>query len=278
MSQRKNLSLIDRNAEALKDLQASLRNLPAKGNIVALQDFAIPSVKSVTFKLLLNPQRIRKALEELETAKRSLKKGSQIAKKYRVSLRLSEVASLVSSYRQLLKAIKSPKPKPKGDEAMIAYSKEDKQSHVFIPVSTLVKNPAYLRGIESTPSVYKTTALSGKRLNAVVKEIKAKMEDLEKCRVKLKWAIDANEAAKKLFPSLSDEIRYLGTKEKDIDRKLRSLLSTWEIRISSLSEAFALKPFQHNLDTVDGIRKFASSCEPVLKTTGLISLLTSRMH
>lgn len=278
VSQRKNLSLIDRNAEALKDLQASLRNLPAKGNIVALQDFAIPSVKSVTFKLLLNPQRIRKALEELETAKRSLKKGSQIAKKYRVSLRLSEVASLVSSYRQLLKAIKSPKPKPKGDEAMIAYSKEDKQSHVFIPVSTLVKNPAYLRGIESTPSVYKTTALSGKRLNAVVKEIKAKMEDLEKCRVKLKWAIDANEAAKKLFPSLSDEIRYLGTKEKDIDRKLRSLLSTWEIRISSLSEAFALKPFQHNLDTVDGIRKFASSCEPVLKTTGLISLLTSRMH
>ena len=265
VSQRKTLSLIDRNTEALKDLQASLRNLPAKGNIVALQDFAIPSVKSITFKLLLNPQRIRKALEELETAKRSLKKASQIAKKYRVSLRLSEVASLVSSYRQLMKAIKSPKPKPKGDEAMITYSKEDKQSHVFIPVSSLVKNPAYLRGIESTPSVYKTTALSGKRLNAVVKEIKAKMEDLEKCRVKLKWAIDANEAMKKLFPSLSDEIRYLGSKEKDIDRKLRSLLSTWEIRISSLSEVFALKPFQHNLDSVEGIRKFASSCEPILK-------------
>lgn len=265
MSQRKTLSLIDRNTEALKDLQASLRNLPAKGNIVALQGFAIPSVKSIRFKLLLNPQRIRKALEELETAKRSLKRASQIAKEYRVSLRLSEVASLVSSYKQLLKAIKSPKPKPKGDEAMITYSKEDKQSHVFIPVSTLVKNPAYLRGIEPTPSVYKTTALSGKRLNAVVKEIKAKMQDLEKCRVKLKWAIDANEATKKLFPSLSDEIRYLGSKEKDVDRKLRSLLSTWEIRISSLSEVFALKPFQHNLDSVDGIREFASSCEPILK-------------
>jgi len=264
-SQKKTLLLIGRNVEALKILQTSLGNLPAKGNVAGLMDFTIPSVRSISFRLLLNPKRIRKTLAELKTAKKSLEEASQIAKRYRVALRLGEVASLGSSYRHLVRAIKSPKPKPKGDDALIAYSKEENQSRVFIPVGTLVKNPVYLKGIEPAPSVYKTTALRGKRLEIVVKQIKAKMQDLEKCRLKLKSAIDANEAAKTLLPSLSEEIRYLSTRENDADKKLRSLLSAWERKIASLAEAFALEPFQYELDTVDDIGKFASSCKPVLK-------------
>jgi len=84
---------------------------------------------------------------------------------------------------------------------MIIYSKEDKQSQVFIAVDTLVKNPIYLKGIEPTPSVYKTTSFGGKRLGLVIKEITRKIEDLEKCRAKLKSASDANENAKRLVPS-----------------------------------------------------------------------------
>jgi len=72
---------------------------------------------------------------------------------------------------------------------------------------------------------------------------------------------------------LSDEIGYLDRKKKDTDKKLRSLISAWERKISSLFDAFAFKPFRYELDTVQGIRDFASSCEPVLKNAES-SLLT----
>jgi len=68
-SQKKTLSIIDRNIEALKGMQASLRSPPPKGNIAALQDFAMPSIRSIRFRLLQNPKRIQKGLEELVTAK-----------------------------------------------------------------------------------------------------------------------------------------------------------------------------------------------------------------
>jgi hypothetical protein len=259
------LAILSKNCEAIKDVHAGLRNLPTRENIAALQDFAIPSIKSFDLEVLLNSQRIGLIIEDIETARKNLETASELAEAQSVPLKLGEIVSLASSYKQLLKAVKSPSAKPKGDDAVITYLKEEKESRVFLPIGALVKNPDYLRGIESTPSVYQTTALSGKQLEAVIGKVKAKTEDLEKCRAKLKLAIDFNEASKKLVPSLLDEIRYLDGKKIDTERKLRSILSRWENGLVSLTNAFGIKPFQYNLDTVEGIRKFVSAFEPILK-------------
>ncbi len=251
--------------DGMKSAQISLKSLPSKDNIASLSDFQPPSMKGIDFGLLLNSKRIQDLFGNLDSAKEQLKAAKTLAQKHKVNLRLSEISSLASSFKQLAKAIKSPKEKPKGDEAIIVFSSEEKTSRVFIPMEKLLENPSYLKGIESTPFVFKTGTLNKKRLALMLKEIDTKTTDLGKCRDKLKSAIDNNESVRKMLSTINEEVSYLVRKEQDSEKKLRSLLSEWERRFGFLTKAFAIESYKHSLDSIQAITKFVSSLEPILK-------------
>ncbi len=251
--------------EGMKSAQISLKNLPSNENIVSLSDFQSPSLKGIDFSLLLNSKRIQDLFGNLANAQEQLKGSRIIAEKHKVNLRPSEISSLASSFKQLAKAIKSPKEEPKGDEAIIVFSSEEKTSRVFIPMEKLLENPSYLKGIESTPFVFKTGTLNQKRLALMMKEIDTKTTDLGKCRDKLKSAIDGNESVRKSLPTINEEVSYLARKEQDSEKKLQSLLSEWERRFGFLAKASGIEPYKHNFANVQGITEFVVSLQPILR-------------
>ena len=115
--------------------------MPSKDNLQALVDFDVPSLDENDFRYLLNPERVRKIFDLLRDAKSDLRTAAKIARKYGVTLTLGEVRSLASAYKKLSKALKSPEERPKGDESIIRYSEDEKESTVYVPVDTLVTNP-----------------------------------------------------------------------------------------------------------------------------------------
>ena len=264
IKQREDLSALTADLDTVKDWNAKFKSLPSKENIQALMDFKLPSEKEVDFQRFLNPQRIRTIFDLLKKAKRGLKKVSEIAKKYNVIPTLGEVRSLASSYKKLEKAVKSPQDKPKGDQAVILYSEEDKQSEVYLPIEALTVNPNYLKGIKPTPSVYKTKDLSKKELEKIAIQIKRKANDLEECRTKLGLAIDNNEQVKRSLPSLASEISYLQKDMTDKESSLNSRLSNWQTNYKVLLNTFGIEYTQPNLETVDGIREFVLSLHETL--------------
>jgi hypothetical protein len=247
---------------------ATFKALPSKDNVHGLADFVVPAHDSDDFQNLLNPERIRKIFSLLEEAKSDLRISSEIAKRYGVVLSLSEVRSLASSYKKLSRAVKSPDEKPKGDESIICYSEDEKESAVFIPIDALLSNPNYLRGIRPTPSVYRTKNLSKKDLGKLSKEIETKVKDLEKCRDKLSLASSYLDEAKQLVPLLSNEVNHLDEERKQADRLTRERLSTWHTAATVLVETFKVKPQNTDLDTVEGIGKFIKWLDTILETIG----------
>jgi hypothetical protein len=264
IKQKEDLSALTRDFETIKDWNVNFKSLPSKENIQALTDFKLPSEKEVDFQRFLNPQRVQNIFDLLKKAKQDFKKVLEIAKKYKVVPSLGEVRALTSSYKKLEKAVKSPQDKPKGDQAVILYSEEIKQSEVYIPMEALIVNPNYLKGIKPTPSVYKTKDLSKKDLEKIVSQIKRKVNDLEECRTKLGLAIDNNEQVKRLLPSLADEIGYLQKDMEEKEKHLNSSLSNWQANCKVLLSAFGIEYRQPSLETVDNVREFVSSLRKTL--------------
>lgn len=264
IKQKEDLLVLTRDLETVKDWNAKFRSLPSKENIQGLMDFKLPSEKEVDFQRFLNPQRIRSIFDLLKKAKQGFKKALEIARKYKVIPSLGEIRSLASSYKKLEKAVRSPQDKPRGDQAVILYSQQDKQSEVYIPMEALIVNPNYLKGIKATPSVYKTKDLSKKDLEKIVSQIKRKANDLEECRKKLALAIDNNEQAKQLLPSLAGEISYLQKGVEEKEKSLSSRLSNWQTNSKVLLDTFGMEYRQPSLETIDGIGEFVLSLSKAL--------------
>jgi len=264
IKQKEDMLAITKDLDTIKDWNAKLKSLPSKENIQALMDFNLPSEKEVDFQRFLNPRRIQDIFDLLKKAKLDFRNASEVAKKYKVVPSLGEVRSLASSYKKLEKAVKSPQNKPKGDQAVILYSEEDKQSEVYIPMEALMVKPNYLKGIKPTPSVYKTKDLSKKDLEKILDQIKRKANDLEECRRKLGLAIDNNEQVKRLLPSLASEISYLQKNVEEKEKRLNSRLSDWQTSTKVLLNTFGIEYRQPNLETVDGTREFVLSLHRML--------------
>jgi len=246
---------------ALKSVEAwnaTFKALPSKDNVQALADFDAPTPDEGNFRFLLNPERVRRIFDLLKEAKSDLKAATKIAKKYRVMLTLGEVRSLASAYKKLAKALKSPEERPRGDESIIRYSQDERESTVYVPVDALVTNPNYLRGIKSTPSVYRTKSLSSKDLGKLAGKVELKVGDLEECRDKLGLAGERLEEARKLVPLLTNEVTHVDGEKKQVDNLVQARLSDWETAGAMLAEAFDLKTQKVSLEAVDGIGEFVS--------------------
>ncbi len=265
IKQKEELSTLTKDFETVKTWSVTFKTLPSKDNIQALTDFEIPSEKAVDSQRFFNPQKIQNIFELLKKAKNDLKGSLEIARKYNVTLALGEVRSLAASFKKLEKAVKSPQDKPEGDEVVILYSEEDKQSEVYIPIDAFLANPNYIKGIKETPLVFRTKDLSEKELEKLIKEIKSKADDLEECRNKLSSAIENIDQTKQLLPSLADEVEYLQNKKKDAEKNLTGLLSKWQTTSKVLTDTFRTEPLASNLDTVEDIKEFASSLHTALK-------------
>jgi len=87
---------------------------------------------------------------------------------------------------------------------------------------------------------------------------------LEECREKLVLAIDSNEQAKQLLPSLAGEISYLQKGVEEKDKGLNSSLSNWQTNSKVLMDTFGMEYRQPNLETIDGIRGFVLSLNKAL--------------
>jgi hypothetical protein len=250
--------------EIVKSMQSSFKNLPSGENILALLDFDAPSVRELDFDLLYDPDRIKEISQLLGRGRKSLSRAVGVAKAYKVTPSLSEVRSLAASYKKLERAIKSPEDRPKGTEAVVVYSEDEKLSSVFIPLDSLIDNPNFIRGMNETPSVYKSKGLGTARLGRISTEIKRKAEDLERCRTDLKSATEDVMSIKKLLLSIDTEERILHSKTDQADRTLRSAISDWEKLYSELKTTFGVQLATYELDTIKGIRKFIASLVPTV--------------
>lgn len=250
--------------DTVKEWYASFKNLPSKNNIQVLLDFEIPSKKSVDFKHFFNKD-IEKIFSLLSKAKHSLKSAKEIAENYRLHLSLGEIRSLSSTYKKLQNAIKSPHDKPKGSDAVIVYSDEEKESEVHLPLDALLDNPNFLRGIKSTPYVYKNKELTEKGLRKITSEIDSKSRDLENCRKKLSLTITNLEDAKRMVPLLKDEIDYLDDKKKDSEKTLTGYHANWQSISNDLANTFHIKPIPLNLETIDEVRDFVKKLQKALE-------------
>lgn len=258
----------DRQAKAwdtIRLMQSTLRNLPSGENILALNEFDLPSVKELDYSLLLDPNRVKEMFRLLGRARSSLRQATRIAKVHRVVPSLGEVRSLAASYKKLEKAVRSPENKPRGAEAVAVYLEEEKRSSVYLPLVSLVDNPNYIRGMNEAPSVYKTKGLGRARLDKISREIGKKAEDLEKCRTALKSAAEDVSIVKKLLLSLDNEERVLENKKKQSEKILNSMASDWQQVYKELKISFGIEVALQDLNTVSGIRKFTSSLRPIAK-------------
>lgn len=255
-------------ADALKSVEAwntTFKALPSKDNVQALADFEVPSPDQSSFRYLLNPDRVRGIFDLLKEAKSELRTATKIARKYGVTLTLGEVRSLASSYKKLSKALKSPEEKPQGDESIIRYSENERESTVYIPVDALVTNPNYLRGVRPTPSVYRTKSLSGKELEKLASEVETKVGNLERCRDNLGLASERLDEARKLAPLLNSEVTHVDGEKKQTDKLVQTRLSDWERIGAVLAEAFGFAPQKVSLEAVDGISEFISWLSGILR-------------
>jgi hypothetical protein len=253
---------------ALKSVEAwnaTLRALPSKDNVQTLADFDVPIPSESDFHYLLNPERVRRVFDLLREAKSDLRTAAKIARKYGVTLALGEVRSLTSAYRKLSKALKFPEERPTGDQSIIRYSEDERESTVYVPIDALVTNPNYLRGIRSTPSVYRTKNLSSKELGKLASEVELKVSDLEECRDKLGLAGERLDEARKLVPHLRNEVTHVDGEKKQVDRLVQTRLSDWETAGAMLAEAFGIRSRKVSLEAVDGIGEFTSWLGAVLK-------------
>jgi hypothetical protein len=250
--------------KSVESWNATFKALPSKDNVQGLTDFEVPRPDESEFRHLLNPDRIRRIFDLLKEAKSDLRTAAKIAKKYGVTFTLGEVRSLASSYKKLSKALKSPEERPKGDESIIRYSEDEKESTVYIPVDALVTNPNYLKGVKPTPSVYRSKSLSGKELRKLASEVESKVEDLESCRDKLTIAGEHLDEVRKLVPLLNSEVTHIDGEKKQVDNLVQSRLSDWETAGAMLGEAFGIAPQKVSSEAVDGIGEFISWLSGIL--------------
>ena len=266
VDQVKHLGSVSQNFDAMRVLETTVKNLPSKENISGLADVDMPSRDSINFTLLVHPERIRTIFESVAAAKSCLRAATSTAKKYDVALRLRDVTSLTSAYKQLAKSIKSPKERPnQGDDVIISYSKEEGQSTVFIPLTILLDRPSYLKGIGSTPSVFKSAGLSNIRLGQLAQQVEIKTRDLEKCKENLRLASDREEETRKSLQSVADELRFLGETKKDLASRLQARQVSWDGSLKDLTRSFGLQPFKHSLETEEGIRQFLTAFRPLVQ-------------
>ncbi len=262
----KRITSVSDNLDAMRILETTIKNLPSKDNISGLLDVEMPSPDLINFNLIVHPERIRGIFQSVAEAKSSLDSATVTARKYDVVLRPSAVIRLASAYKQLAKAIRSPKERPKqADDVMISYSREEGESVVFIPLTKLVDNPSYLKGIRSTPSVFKSPGLSKERLGQLARQVDLNAVELETCKENFKLAGNRIDEARRSLQSISEELRFLGDTKKDLTSKQQARQVNWEGSLKDLTKSFGLKPLKHSLETEDGIRKFLSSFRSIVE-------------
>ncbi len=258
------LLALSKSLEATKEWSASFKNLPSKNNLQALIDFEIPSHKSIDFQYFFNKE-IPKIFSQLKKAKDDSSSALKIVDKYKIHLSLGEIRSLSATYKSLQKAIKSPQNKPKGIEAVVVYSDKEKESEVYLPLESLLENPNFLKGVKTTPSVYKNKDLTKKDLETIVKEINNKSKDLETCREKLTSAIANLDEVKPKLPSLTEEIKYLDSEKRETEKILNQYQISWQTTSNDLANTFHFNQILVNMDTAEDIRKFVKSMQNMLE-------------
>lgn len=242
--------------ESLRTWSITFKTLPSRDNIQSLAEFTLPKLDEKVLECLVNPERTSEVFDLLHQAKLELKVAAVIAKRYKVTLALSEIRSLASSYKKLAKAIKSPAAMPKGDNAIITYSSDEGESTIFLPVDSLIRSPNYLRGIKPTPAVYRTKTQDKSALRKVTGTIQSTIKGLETCRDRLNSASDKLETARRLTPLMGGELTNLENQSKEAESIVNDRLTDWQTSMRGLGETFGFAPQKFDLENIEGINGF----------------------
>lgn len=255
--------LLEKSKVAIDKWASSFQNLPSVDNYDAFLDFNPPEdYKNFKYEMLEEPEKVQSIFVNFEKTKKLLKQARGTLRKYDVTF--ESLTSLITSYKKLRTAIKSPLEEPFGDKAIITYSQEEQKAQVSIPVDTLIKKPQYIK-IHSTPTTHRPL----ERIAELETLVKAQMKmltntitELTKAKEKRNKAQKEYETLVKLFPILQAEAEKLEYKRGKNSKELASIQITWNQKYGSLCRAFAFKPQKVDLSTRDSLE---SSLETLSK-------------
>ena len=258
-------SVLEESKTTIDNWTNSFQNLPSVENVDAFIDF-IPAKdhKRFNYKILDKPEEVQSIFAHFEKTKKLLKQTKEILKKYDATF--ENLTSIITSFKKLKTAIKSPLEEPSGDNAIVSYSEEEQKTQVSIPIDILIKKPQYMK-IHSTPVTHRprqeTAGLDG-LVKTQLRLLTITLSELKKAKENRNNAQKFYRTLKTLLPILQVEAKKLERKKEENSKELTSIQSIWNQKYGSLCRAFAFKPQKIDPSTKEG---FKSSLEALSKVT-----------
>jgi DNA repair exonuclease SbcCD ATPase subunit len=229
--------------DTLNEWSITFQQLPSEENLEALSSFMLPKCEKFDFSILSRPEQVRLIFSKLSEAKSLLKSVTEICREFRISLKVSDINNLITSYKKLSKAIKSPL-EPMGDPALI--SKQKDKIVVSIPLDVALKKMDYLKGIEPIPLIHRPEKLKKeefqKEISKLQDEINKTLQGLRKAKESLSSIKKLLREVKTLRESLIREIETIKASHEKIKKELDKLIKDVENSYYHLCEMFELKP------------------------------------